>query len=704
MKDDAERAERAPRAADRNGSAPKNGTASVRHAVAERPESELRDLFRFWSGGAVPEAKGDPEVVREQVVRWMTDPEVVAQRVPTLGKRLGLVVELLLAGRGYGASYAELSGARTLSYLSDYDLEACLSALKRNALLVEVEGNRFDAFGERRFALPVEVGDGLREQRRAEQRGVFDAVTLRGWLDRVYSDPERAPRTSPQRLRELYKLYSDERACVARIERLPEGVRELVEKAILEFGGILPKQLFERLSTDLTHWNGRRWALILEQSLVGTVRPLDLSRFGIDHDDETLLVFNEVALAWFRKVAVPGDPDAPHEELSLGVDLLANVTRFLAFLHENDVRYTLRGEIFKTTEKRILQHLIPNPGRELKREEVLQFIFQFCKHAGLVEGTGERTLGVTSQGFAWSDRPLQEKLQGLLEYALEEPPDRGDRFHQLRLRRFLIRMLKRIEPGVWYDLMYLPFVARNQYLASLDELEVAEHFAERVQKGRAGRTEDVQRLAWELARWARRRLYLMGLIDLGYDSARRPVALRLRPAGARLLGYPEASLAPDRTAVGSLVVTPDFEVVLFPSGDDSELVHDLDRFCVREKADELLHFRIQQEAVVRALVHGMPLRRILEVLEINSRTPVPQNVSFSITDWARRAGLMRLGADLVLACDDADTLRRVQSDPGVRGYVKERLGEDRLRLSGRVTPRRMRGLLRDLGYLVELVG
>ncbi len=34
-------------------------------------------------------------------------------------------------------------------------------------------------------------------------------------------------------------------------------------------------------------------------------------------------MFNEVTLAWFRRVAVPSDPDAPHDEPSLGVDLVA---------------------------------------------------------------------------------------------------------------------------------------------------------------------------------------------------------------------------------------------------------------------------------------------------------------------------------------------------------------------------------------------
>ena len=79
-------------------------------------------------------------------------------------------------------------------------------------------------------------------------------------------------------------------------------------------------------------------------------------------------------------------------------------------------------------------------------------------------------------------------------------------------------------------------------------------------------------------------------------------------------------------AIGSLIVTPDFEIVLFPTGDDAELVHELDRFAVRERQGETLHFRLNEKSVQRALSEGMYLSRILATLRGQSRTPVPQNV------------------------------------------------------------------------------
>jgi hypothetical protein len=688
---------------DRNGHAGGNGHAraagfALPAWLATRRRSDLIELHRFWGGKACEPPNGEDEELRARIQRWMRDPGRLEDRLGGLGRRLATVVDVLARAPRYQCSWAELASEPGLASLSPYELEACVTALTRRGIVVEGDDRRFESFGERVLGLPLELGDGLCLQRREGQGGLFAILSLHGHLDQSTQQGEHRP--PPRRLRELYKMYAQETACVARVGRLPEGLQTLVEKAILEFGGVLPRSFFERMETKELHWNARRWRLILEQSLVGTVRELDLTHHGIALDDETLVVFNEVALAWLRRVAVPSDPDRPHEELSVGIDLASNISRFLAYLSENGVRFTVRGEIFKTTEKRILQHLIPNPGRELSRDDVLRFIFRFARQAGLIDRTGSRTFAVTPRGREWDALGLLEKQRALLDFALAEGGPAGEPLHQVALRQLFLRLLKRIQPLVWYDLMYLPFMARNTYLLNLEDAKAEEQLAERTLTGRLALLEDPQRLAWNLIRWARERLHLFGLIDLGYDKAGRPVAMRLTSSGARLLGLEVTAGIPP--GASNLVVTPDFEVVLFPTGDDGELIHALDRFTVREKQEALLHFRITEEAIARALRGGFGLFELLRLLERHSRTPLPQNVAFSIRDWAQRAGLMLLGPDLVLSCEEPEVLKRFLQDAGTRRHLGEILDERRVRLKGRVTPRRMQALLRELGYLVEL--
>ena len=681
-----------------------NGHARHRPRAAEAvealPEGDLAELWRFWSGqrnGRIPD---DPAALKKQVLEWLADPALVESRVAGIGRRLGSILDLHLEAPRYQCSVTDLVNARPLAYLSPYDLEASLSVLERRALLVEGHSHGVEHYGARAYAVPSDLGDAILRQRRARRRGIFDIFTLRGHLDRLYDDPARASRTPPSRIREMYKMYANETAAVARIERLPAGLRGLVEKTIVEFGGILPKSLFERVESELG-WEGRRFGHVLEESLVGTVERLELGRYGILHNDETLLVFNEVALAYLRRVAVPGDPDRPHEEATLGVDLVSNISRFIGFILDHSVRFTVRGEIFKTTEKRIQEELIPNPGREVTREHVLSFIYDFARHSKLIESTGERTFALTAAGREWEPHDLETKLRSLLEYAVEDRELGGEAHHQVRMRRILMRLLKRVEPLVWYDLMYVPFLARNTYLCSLDELAVEEYFTTRSQAGQYTPMEDVQRLAWNLVSWVRQRLYLLGIVDLGYDKSGRPVAMRLSRIGARLLGVVDGS-PEGAPLIGNLVVTPDFEVVLFPTGDDGELIHDLDRFCSREGGDSLLHFRISERSVHRALTEGMFLKRIVQTLENHSRTPVPQNVLYSIRDWAVRAGLMQLDAAFVVRGDDVEHLRRFAHDPGVKPLVRELVDEHHVRLKPGGTLRRMQSLLRELGHLIEI--
>ena len=672
------------------GRAPARGDLSLVAALKGLKKAELKDPFHFWSGGDGAEMPARVGEIRSALAGWMSEPPRAVERKEGLGEAHQAVLETLLLAPKHRAPRSHV-----LSVIDQASEDEVLGELQRAAMLF-----RHEVDGEVTFTLPGELADALLLQEIADKsRGSSVTLTLKGHLDERYAGPEVERPMSPSRLREMFKMYANEPAAVARIERLPEGLRDLVGKTVLEFGGLLPRRFFERMETELPHWNQRRWAKILEESLVGTADRLELERYGIHHEDDTLIVFNEVTLAWFKRVAVPSDPDAPHDEAALGVDLMANISRFLAYIIDHAVRFTVKGEIFKTTEKRILTELIPNPGRELERAEVLQFIFRFTRAAGLIEVTGERTFKLTAAGRDWESQDLDAKLNGLFEHVTFELDEAHESVHHPAMRRILATLMKRLEVGVWYDVMYLPFLARNAYLSQLDALEVDEMIAARGAAG-AGASEDLQRMAWNLVGWVRKRLYLLGLVDLGYDDKGHPVAMRLTRTGARLLGIETAE--EEAFGIGRLVVTPDFEVVLFADGDDAVLTHDLDRFTDRTKGGALRQFRVSDKSVHRGLVEGMTLKKMREVLTHNARTPVPRNVLQSIRDWAAKSGLLLLGADHVIRAQDTEVLARFARDPGVRPFIKSKLDDSGLQLKAKTSLARYRTLFRDLGYLVEL--
>ncbi|MEL6429112.1 MAG: helicase-associated domain-containing protein [Planctomycetota bacterium] len=669
-------------------------TVSAALKLLRKPE--LAAPYRFWAGEGDSAVPGKVADIRAALMRWMKDAHRVAERVAKLPAPERIVL------RAFAETPTLVRRREDIEAVSNGETRQRVDALKRAGLLFDID-DAGDAWAVPKD-LPLDLAaDALQsaEEPAPEEPtptgGAFSILTLKGHLESQFAASSR--RMPPARLRAQFKMYSNEAQAVARIERLPEGLRDLVGKIVLEFGGLLPRRFFERMETELPHWNQRRWAKILGESLVGTVDRLDFTPYGIQHDDDTFVVFNEVTLAWFKRVAVPSDPDAPHDARSLGVDLAANLTRFFAYLQENAVRFTAAGEIFKSTEKRILTELIPNPGVELERGDVLNFIFRFARQAGFIEVTGERTFKLGAKGRAFDELGLDDKLDALFQHVKGEVDVEAESIHQPALRSLLLTMMKRLEVGVWYDVMYLPFLARNAYLAQIETFAAGV-----VEAGAPGVPQDLQRLSWNLVNWVRKRLYLLGIVDLGYDSNGHPVAMRLTQIGARVLGMSTAEPGVS-DGIGRLIVTPDFEVILFGDGDDADLVYDLDRFADRRSSDGALRqFRLDEKSVHRGLLEGVTLQRMVDVLTANARTPVPQNVLHTLRGWAAGAGLLMLGADHVVRSTDPGLIARFVRDAGVRPFVKAKIDEHSVQLKTRTSRARYRTLLRDLDYLVELDG
>jgi hypothetical protein len=98
----------------------------------------------------------------------------------------------------------------------------------------------------------------------------------------------------------------------------------------------------------------------------------------------------------------------------------------------------------------------------------------------------------------------------------------------------------------------------------------------------------------------------------------------------------------------------------------------------------------------------MGLRRMRDCLEMHSRTPIPDNVYIALSDWALRAGLFFLSEDLVIRCQHAEHFERFVADAGVRPYLKAQLDDTSAQMKRGPSPKRLRTVLRDLDYLVEV--
>ena len=83
---------------------------------------------------------------------------------------------------------------------------------------------------------------------------------------------------------------------------------------------------------------------------------------------------------------------------------------------------------------------------------------------------------------------------------------------------------------------------------------------------------------------------------------------------------------------------------------------------------------------------------------------MPQNVLYSIRNWAINCGLAFIDSNRLLVVEEPETRKRLLQDPGVRPFVSRASGEGAIQLKKEHTAKRLRSLLRDLDYLVDIRG
>lgn len=158
-----------------------------------------------------------------------------------------------------------------------------------------------------------------------------------------------------------------------------------------------------------------------------------------------------------------------------------------------------------------------------------------------------------------------------------------------------------------------------------------------------------------------RALHWLGLLDLGEGTASGPV-FRVSPTGLLLLqggDLPKIEEAPD------VVVQPNFQVFAFPPTGE-EVLFQLDQFAERVKVDQAVEYRLTRESVYRAQKRDVGTAEIIAFLERVSRTPLPQNVRFTLEEWGEQHEriVVRRGA-AILHLADAAALDALYADAQV---------------------------------------
>lgn len=680
---------------------PTSRGVALQVALEHKDPRELRELLSFWDGsGASPES---PERLVSELRKRMASEKTVRKRIKFLSKKLVDLLKFFLRGEGYRADLGHVTGSKSFAYLSPFELKAAVNALIKRGFLFAANGFGGTPNGDT-FLVPGELGDVLQAFIWDDDRTVEEVFSLNGQLSRLVDRrdldalvavhvPEAASVDSHA---EAVLRLAHPVAVARRLAAVPERYHELLKLVVTAYGGIGSRSVLEKNHKSLARWNRKELQDALETQLLGTVRHVSLGEYGIHQFDEAVVVFAEVVDP--LRTLLQGEPPAIDNATSLGVDLISDISAFLSYVEHNPIKLTLSGKVYRTAVRKLEESFILNRTSVFTGEWLFQYLFEFCQSQSMIARGKDRTVTLTIKGRSWDRTPLEKKLARLLKFSCGNWTSTVEPFHGERLLGLFMERIRALPIGTWVDVSAPAFDARNLYLAHLDHYGVRDRFQSRYQFAQQSGMRDPHQLAMALTTWARERLFLFGIIDLA-ESDGKVSALRLNPLGAKALGLEMP--AGEEMAPAPLVVNPDFEIILFPDGHSYDLITELDRFAERRSSDSAYRYKLTEASIEKAVAEGLEPASILRTLSEHCRVEVPQNVIYSIGQWAGKVKFVSQTVVSLVRGRTKEVIDRILHDERLRPHVLERLSPTALIVSRALPRNELAALLETLGVFLD---
>jgi hypothetical protein len=164
-------------------------------------------------------------------------------------------------------------------------------------------------------------------------------------------------------------------------------------------------------------------------------------------------------------------------------------------------------------------------------------------------------------------------------------------------------------------------------------------------------------------------LYWLGLVSL--DQEQNPTSFNLSPATATIAT--NAPITEAEIPWGRLIVQPNFELVALAPVSEALLIK-LDRFADRTSLEHIAQYRLTRASVTRAIQMGLHTEQIQAILEQAAGGEIPQNVSYSLSEWERQARRVEVWPSAtLLEVEDESMLDALLAMPEMRNLFKRRL-------------------------------
>lgn len=403
--------------------------------------------------------------------------------------------------------------------------------------------------------------------------------------------------------------------------------------------------------------------------------------------------------------------------------VLWDLAVLVAAAHQHDIELTRSGSLPKRTAQRLIP-LLTGPRAHRDDDEALAYVEMLKQEAndlGLVSGptasTHQRSHlrpGMKLASWARHDLVMQtRRLERRWPTNRNWTDPVGARYHDwmgtyidLSVAREAVRtLLLTCVPGEWYAL--------SSFLATLRSDDPYVFRPSQRSAGDSGfRLAEDLRAQWDdtdgqiVVGMFRGALYELGLVALGYDREQvpggdenvNPDAFMLTSLGAEVLTS-ELS-AREQPSTRSLVVQPNFEVLLMEP--HMPTLYWLEQFAVLGQVGRVSRFTLTGEALRRGLALGGTIDEVVCFLETHASKQLPQNVIYTLRDWARQEVAVPQPVALLEFGDDEIAGEMVTS-PKLQAFRLRRVGPRKVAVLPQPSLRELRRALETLGYAQRLL-
>lgn len=668
-------------------------STSLQTILDDVPKAQLQRFYLHWFPGTG--LVSSRERLRADLLGAMTDYHTVRERFDGLNRsQRAFISSLLLRGQPFSGTVGEVRGERHGRSIEEYEVESLLKSLQEAGYIFRE--SRAGSDSDEVFFIPEELGEALKCTISLEARSPLEMLSRdasRRSNPVAGSGCDASGAATPVNLD----------AQVAAIE--DPALRSIVTSAVEDHAGIMTLSDC-REGNFLPAGNGNgvldrpAWRRELETLGIGTTGVMSLRDYGIDLEEQVLVVYQELIHRRCSRLSQESFAENDRE-VSLGADLLIDLDRLPDILRNEPAFLTREGNVYKKVEEKLTGALVLSQNREVVHGSPVQHLFDLGRRLRIFDLEGGRVVFDPLRRRGWTQKPLIKKLAQVFDVYLTE--DRGQRwsFHQATLRRLFLEELRNMAPGGWIVARPLLTAVVKRYLLGLETHRVRSTYDVELQDNFSHRrlAVSVQSLYHDLSYWVLHRMALLGLVDVGF---RGDVfySLRLSRLGARFFGV---ACGPDTSEGPRLLVNPDFEILVYPEAPE-EWSWKVSQFADRLDSDYVKRYRVTRDSVRRAIVSGRKRDEILEFLGHNSYGTPPANVLFSLREWTEGVEFVRKQKVLLLRGQTKTGADRLASVLEESEIPYERLNDTMLAVRGARNERAVRerqGVLRDWGLIVE---